>query len=137
MATTTQIFCDASVNRKRGMGFAWIAVQNSQMIAEGGGRIPTAENPDFGSTTAEAIGLYAAHLQTVHLENRQFFCDSQSLAHLIQTRKQSANQRLAKLLQVIPNTVYLQFENQSPYIKIVDNRSKRPNLYNRVSVPSL
>ena len=117
------------------MGFAWIAVQGNHIIAEGGGRIPTSENPDFGSTTAEAIGLVSAYQSTQHLPGRQFFCDSESLADLTRTRHQTTNPRLARLLQALPVTV--KFENQSPHIKTVDNRSKRPNLYESVRVEKL
>ena len=88
---TTHIFSDASVNRKRGMGFSWVAVQGDKVVARGGGRIPTSENPDFGSTTAEAIGLLSAYKATAELPNRQFFCDSESLTKTLWQNHVSQN----------------------------------------------
>ena len=135
MAIATHIFSDASVNRKRGMGFSWVAVQGDKVIAKGGGRIPTSENPDFGSTTAEAIGLLSAYKATADLPNRQFFCDSESLATLTRTRKPSGNQLLAKLVQCIP--VNVQFNNQSPFIHMVDSQSKRSHVFDSVRISDL
>jgi hypothetical protein len=117
------------------MAFAWIAAQGTKVIAEGGGRIPTSENPDFGSTTAEAIGMLAAYKATEAMPNRKFYCDSESLCDLTRSRKVSSNQTLAKLIHCIPITA--EFNNTSEHINHVDRMSKRPNLYPSVRLAEL
>ena len=127
----TLVFCDASVHRHRGMGFAWVAVVDGQKVAQGGGRITICENPDFGSTTAEAIGMLAAVKATEQYPNRVFFSDSESLALLTLKRKPSANARLAKMVEKLP---LIQFNNQSPFLKEVDRCSKKSHIYERITV---
>ena len=121
---TITIYTDAS-SQRNGMGYAWLAVnQIGITIAQGTVRIPSQLNPNYGSTTAEAIGLAIAKKETEHIENREFHSDSQSLVLMLQGKSHTQNQQLTNLLHII-GKLTVKFDNTSNGIKTADKLSKR------------